>query len=99
MSFSPYADISAEAWMADAACVGYPYPDVFFPEQVRGRARKTGTDRSATAREALRICAGCSVKTECLRFALDKEDIKGVWGGSTTEQRNQARTLRRRSIR
>lgn len=80
-----------EAWAARAACAGHPYPDIFFPEQVKGRGAKAGTDRSASAAEALRICRSCPVQLDCLRFALEHDDIKGVWGATTTAQRDEAR--------
>jgi len=41
------------------------------------------------------ICAGCSVKTECLADALDNEIEFGVWGGMTERERRAL--LRRRS--
>ena len=73
-----------EAWAARAACAGHPYPDIFFPEQVRGEARRPGPTDQRSAAEALRICRSCPVQLDCLRFALEHDDIKGVWGATTT---------------
>ena len=39
---------------------------------------------------ALRVCEGCPVRAECLDYALSMDgwsaDVRGVWGGMTTEQ-------------
>ena len=85
------ADVGEENWMARGACVDHPEPDLFFPTATQGRSSKSGTDRSEPARAAQRICAGCTVSNECLSFALEHEEIKGVWGGTTTGQRRQYR--------
>jgi hypothetical protein len=47
-------------WMADALCAEVD-TDVFFPDQ------------GGTARPALEICARCTVRLECLRYALEHE--------------------------
>ena len=66
-------------WQDDAACTGAPL-DVFFPRA------------AVDAMSALVVCAGCPVRAECLRHALDHRE-QGVWGGTTDEQR---RLMRRR---
>ena len=43
-------------------------------------------------RAAIRICATCPVRDECLEFALETRERFGVWGGMTERQRR--RTLR-----
>ena len=55
-------------------------PEVFFPS--------TGQP----GREARRVCAGCSVRAECLEWALRTDQRYGIWGGLSETQR---RTLRR----
>lgn len=42
--------------------------------------------------EALRVCDQCVVRDECLYFAVDNQIEEGVWGGTTAQQRREART-------
>lgn len=57
-------------------------PEMFFPE------------RGASAAPALRVCAGCEVRAECLAYALDQGERFGVWGGMT--ERARRRLVRQR---
>ena len=78
-------------WRAAGACVSAD-PDLFFPVPPGGKAaRQVG--------QALRICAGCRVRRQCLEFALRTNEMEGIWGGTTPEERARARreeTARRR---
>ncbi|MGP0029442.1 MAG: WhiB family transcriptional regulator [Acidimicrobiales bacterium] len=65
-------------WHTRAACRGEDV-SAFFP--TRGRA----------PRRALKICTGCTVRFECLEWALVFDESEGVWGGATTEERRQIR--------
>ncbi len=69
------------AWMAEAKCRGVD-PSEFFPSD------GTGVDR------AQRVCTGCSVRQECLEYALEHRIEHGVWGG--TSERERRRILRAR---
>jgi WhiB family redox-sensing transcriptional regulator len=75
-----------EHWTDHAACRGSD-PEVFFPVGYAGPA----LDQEAMAKA---ICAGCSVRTDCLEWALRAGEPDGVWGGTTPEER---RRLRRRA--
>ena len=68
-------------WSRSAACRDTD-PDLLF---VQGAAQN----------RVKVICAGCSVRTECLADALDNEIEFGVWGGMTERERRAL--LRRRS--
>ena len=68
-------------WSRSAACRDTD-PDLLF---VQGAAQN----------RVKAICAGCSVRTECLADALDNEIEFGVWGGMTERERRAL--LRRRS--
>ena len=61
-------------WMARAAC-RTEGTDVFFHERYRHAVKV-----------AKFICAGCVVQPDCLRFAIDNEEV-GIWGGLTTSER------------
>jgi WhiB family redox-sensing transcriptional regulator len=69
-------------WMKQASCVGRG--ELFYDEKSRIAAAK-----------AKAICESCSVKTECLAYALENEPL-GLWGGMTA---NERRRLRRRTRR
>ena len=64
------------AWMDRGACRGTP-PDIMHP-----------TDRDGELR-AKAACATCTVRNDCLLFALVTREKHGVWGGRTAEERRQ----------
>lgn len=68
-------------WMLDARCRGYD-PGEFFPSD------GVGVD------QARKICAECTVRIECLEYALEYRIDHGVWGGCS--ERERRRILRRR---
>ena len=70
-------------WMEDAACRGEPI-DSFFPE----------SGFNGKVRDAVTMCKGCSVRPECLEFALANEIDYGIWGGATAPQRKIMRQMR-----
>ena len=55
-------------WQAQARCQ-YADPDLWFPE-------KGGSPREAEA-----VCRSCTVRLQCLDYALRNEEPSGVWGG------------------
>ena len=84
MVVDPTQSLPTESgWMARGLCRDIT-PAVFFPSD------GVGVDR------ARKICATCSVKAECLEFALDHRIDHGVWGG--TSERERRRILKRRRI-
>ncbi len=40
---------------------------------------------------ARELCRGCTVRLDCLDFALADEDSVGMWGGTTAPERKQMR--------
>lgn len=40
---------------------------------------------------ATKLCDGCPVKRECAAYAIERPEEVGIWGGTTTAQRNQIR--------
>lgn len=69
-------------WRLAAACRTED-PELFFPE---------GPAQSAPA---TKVCTSCSVRRECLSFAVATSQVHGVWGGMTGEDRE--RLIRRRA--
>lgn len=58
-------------WRQQAACQDMD-PNLFMPE---------GWQCTARASFVFPVCEGCPVRRECLRSALDGQDVQGVWGG------------------
>lgn len=71
------------SWRSRAACKHLP-PDIFFPI---GR----GPRAEAQTRLAKEVCSGCSVRPECLEFALAANMPYGVFGGMSEDERREAR--------
>lgn len=70
-----------QSWQDDANCLGVD-PDLFFPE------------RGASTREAKEVCRACSVKTQCLEYALVNGEKFGIWGGMSERERRRIRRQR-----
>lgn len=69
-------DLLRPQWMRQAACRGQGF-DAWFPTDEVG-------EESDTAR---RVCAGCSVRPECLDYALECSIRHGLWGGLSPKER------------
>ena len=70
-------------WAEHANCAGVD-PDLFFPE------------RGSNQNHAKAVCAGCSVRAECLQYALDHDEKFGTWGGLSARERGRLKTSLRR---
>lgn len=73
-----------DAWQVKAACRG-PQSSVFFPPQQFER-KDEKLERESRAKE---ICHTCSVKKECLEYALAIREPHGIWGGLNEVERKQ----------
>jgi WhiB family redox-sensing transcriptional regulator len=83
---SQWTDLStADEWRQDALCAETD-PEAFFPE------------KGGSTREAKRVCAGCSVRTECLEAALANDERFGIWGGLSERERRRLRVMRRDAV-
>jgi WhiB family redox-sensing transcriptional regulator len=56
-------------------------PEAFFAEGLRPRQARV-------------LCAGCAYLGPCAVFALDRPELVGVWGGTTTQERRALRRQR-----
>jgi WhiB family redox-sensing transcriptional regulator len=79
----PPAGVSHSDWRESAACTRVA-PELFFPA---GKAAVIWLEALA----AKRVCGGCPVRTQCLRWALDHGVSAGIWGGTTDEERRLLR--------
>jgi WhiB family redox-sensing transcriptional regulator len=80
-AFGSDLDTDPLAWQEDALCAQTD-PEAFFPE------------KGGSTRDAKRICAQCTVRAECLEYALKNDERFGIWGGLSERER---RRLRRRA--
>lgn len=65
-----------DVWQERSACYGVD-PDVFFPIS------------EEEAGPALTFCSACTIRDECLAWALKNGERYGVWGGLTEQQRRR----------
>ncbi len=72
----------SQPWRDHAECRGSG-TDKFFPE--RGEM--------TTAAKA--VCHGCTVRDECLEYALATGEKFGIWGGLSERERRRVRRQRR----
>ncbi len=70
------------SWQDFANCRGAD-PDLFFPE------------RGASTRTAKGICRECTVREECLEFAIVSSEKFGIWGAMSERERRKIRKERK----
>jgi WhiB family transcriptional regulator, redox-sensing transcriptional regulator len=63
-------------WQWLAACRGADTGLFFAPNELEDRGAKKVREAQAKA-----ICAGCSVRSDCLEYAIRIREQHGVWGG------------------
>ncbi len=69
-------------WREEAACLAYPAVLFFGLDDSESPAeRRTREDN------AKRICTTCSVRDQCLDYALNTKEAYGIWGGLTEIER------------
>jgi WhiB family transcriptional regulator, redox-sensing transcriptional regulator len=66
------------------AC-GSVEPDIFFPTSTTSGKGLIDTKRAIT------ICQTCPIRIPCLNFAMENDEIHGIWGGTTPEERRRAK--------
>lgn len=76
----------APVWYDSAACRTMD-PAIFFSQD------------DDVQRAALTRCDGCTVKPECLRIAMETEQMHGIWGGMSERERRRLIRRRRREVR
>jgi WhiB family redox-sensing transcriptional regulator len=69
-------DLGALAWQEAGLCSQID-SEMFFP------------DKGGSTKEAKSVCAACPVRTECLEYALARDERFGVWGGKSERERRR----------
>jgi WhiB family transcriptional regulator, redox-sensing transcriptional regulator len=72
--------VERQPWYERAACL-QANADCFFPE------------KGGSTREAKRICSTCTVRLECLQYALANDERFGIWGGLSERERRRLKRL------
>lgn len=80
-------NLKFEAWMDSALCAEVG-GDLFFADK----------GQWADTFKAKTVCRRCPVAPKCLSYALENNEMHGVWGGTTPEQRKTLRTGSRRGL-
>lgn len=78
-------------WQSEAGCRGSDANLFFSPTHV-----ETKDERTARESRAKSICAECSVRRDCLAFALETREPHGIWGGLNEIERRHA--VERRAV-
>ncbi len=68
------------SWQVAARCAEVD-PEIFFPE------------RGGSSKAARAVCNECTVRIECLRYALANREQFGIWGGTSERERRRLRRL------
>lgn len=80
-NYNPLENPEDMRWQDSANCLGAD-PDLFFP----------GAGESS--HDAKEICRGCTVRLDCLEFALTNGEKFGIWGGLTERERRRLKRQR-----
>jgi WhiB family transcriptional regulator, redox-sensing transcriptional regulator len=80
-AFEPLEAPEDLRWQDQALCTQTD-PAIFFVE------------KGASTRPAKRVCMSCEVRAECLEYALDTDQMHGVWGGMSDRERRRLKRQR-----
>jgi len=76
-----------ESWVQQASCRDAP---VSFYPPLGGESAFARKQRELAAK---RVCAGCTVRIDCLDYSLRVRERLGVWGGLTPTERQELQRL------
>jgi WhiB family redox-sensing transcriptional regulator len=65
-------------WQDQALCAQVD-SELFFPE------------KGGTSRPAKQICRQCEVRAQCLEYALEHDEMFGIWGGLSERDRRRVK--------
>ena len=82
-----YLSFNTPEWYKDAPCLGAT--DLFYPPS----GGETSQNRELREARARAICAQCAVRSQCLEFALSRNEY-GIWGGTTERERHALKKAR-----
>jgi WhiB family redox-sensing transcriptional regulator len=68
--------VDDKVWHVNALCAQTD-PESFFPK------------KGGSTKEAKKICGLCSVRIDCLEFAIESDERYGIWGGLSERERRR----------
>lgn len=71
-------------------------PTEFTPQEVGVIADQWFPTEAGEAKNATHLCRNCPVIRQCFLFAIQNPEVEGIWGGTTTGQRNKLRAVARK---
>ncbi|MFV2172281.1 WhiB family transcriptional regulator [Actinomadura sp. LOL_016] len=77
-------------WQENAACRSFPLY-LFF-----GKDAEPWQEKEKREEMAKEVCGGCSVRSDCLAYAVDRPERFGVWGAMGEDERRGERRRRKR---
>lgn len=82
--------ILTEEWVEHAQCAGTD-TKIFFQLDAPGKGGRSSVTTVQATALAVSICNACEVREECLEYALDTNQLFGIWGGKTAKERGRIR--------
>ena len=76
--------LTEPVWRADARCRSEDAAYFFAPSHFERKPEKDA--REAVARQ---LCNACTVRVECLEYALNVGETHGIWGGKNELERRR----------
>jgi WhiB family redox-sensing transcriptional regulator len=70
-------------------------PEIFFAEDRLPSAPSASKPIYRHEQEAKATCIRCPYRMDCLDYALKNEDLQGIWGGTTEQDRRKLLRNRR----
>lgn len=69
------------SWRDQAACIGRE--DLFYSAEDESKGERRRKEEAAKT-----VCAVCPVFDTCRQFAMESNELYGVWGGTTESERH-----------
>lgn len=86
-------NVNSPAWM-DNEGRNCAIPEEFTADETRMKADMWFPTESHEAKYAKRLCLNCPVAHQCFMYAYERPELEGIWGGTTTGQRDNLRSKR-----
>lgn len=75
-------------WTHAAACAGEMGTSFYPPMRPEKKSARAAREQRAKA-----VCERCTVRQECLDYAIEHNERYGIWGGLTDNERRNLRLV------
>ena len=79
--------IESDEWFSKAACAKAD-PEIFFPPRDKKLYRKIALEAKSYCFGTNTANPACPVQQECLWYAVNSDEMHGIWGGYSHRERN-----------